>query len=124
VSVATTGTHDTESLADWWDAMDAEERRALLSLPPLAGLRDRPSAAFDGGIRDALLALVYGAGSDLLLIPFQDALGARERVNVPGVVADTNWTYRIPMGLPALLADAPTRQRLRDLAVRSGRIEP
>ncbi len=121
-SVATTGTHDTESLADWWDGLQAAERKQLLALPGLEGLRERSPAQFDGALRDALLELVYRAGSDLLLLPFQDALGARERVNVPGTVNDHNWTYRIPDDLATLAADAATAARLRDLAARSGRL--
>jgi len=96
VSVATTGTHDTDSVADWWDGMPDDERKAFLALPALAALRARAPAPFDDGVRDAVLELVYGSGSDLLLLPFQDAFGLRERVNVPGTVNDENWTYRIP----------------------------
>jgi 4-alpha-glucanotransferase len=121
VSVATTGTHDTDCAAEWWETMPDEERRALLALPGLASLRARPSARFDDGVRDALLELVYGSGSDLLLLPFQDAFGLRDRVNVPGTVNEENWTYRIPRDLAALHADAAARDRLRDLARRSGR---
>jgi 4-alpha-glucanotransferase len=121
-SVATTGTHDTDALADWWDGMPEDERRAFLALPALAPLRARAPAPFDEGVRDAILELVYRAGSDLLLLPFQDALGGRERVNVPGTVNEENWTYRIPRDLAALHADRATLSRLRGLAERSGRI--
>lgn len=121
VSVATTGTHDTESVADWYEGLAPEERGQLLALPQLSGLRERAPARFDEGVRDALLGMLYGAGSDLVLLPFQDALGLRERVNVPGTVADTNWTYRTPMDLAGLAGDAGLRARLRALAVGSGR---
>jgi 4-alpha-glucanotransferase len=121
VSVATTGTHDTECLAEWWDAMPDDERGAFLALPALAPLRARAPARFDEGVRDAVLELVYGSGSDLLLLPFQDAFGARERVNVPGTVNAGNWTYRTPRDLAALHSDGATLSRLRGLARRSGR---
>ncbi|HEY6100804.1 MAG TPA: 4-alpha-glucanotransferase, partial [Anaeromyxobacter sp.] len=121
LSVATTGTHDTDSMADWWEAMTEEERRALLALPQLAALRQRAPARFDGEVRDAILELVYASGSALLLLPFQDAFGMRERVNVPGTVNEQNWTYRIPRDLSALHADRAARERLRALAERSGR---
>jgi 4-alpha-glucanotransferase len=121
-SVATTGTHDTDSLADWFDGMAAEERTAFLALPALSALRERAPPRFDDGVRDAILELVYGSGSDVLLIPFQDAFGLRERVNIPGTVNDENWTYRIPRGLSVLHADLGARDRLRDLAARSGRL--
>jgi 4-alpha-glucanotransferase len=122
VSVATTGTHDTDSMADWYEAMTEDERRAFLALPQLAPLRARAPAKFDEAIRDAILELVYGSGSDLLLLPFQDAFGMRERVNVPGTVNEQNWTYRIPRDLAALHADGAGRTRLRALAARGRRI--
>jgi 4-alpha-glucanotransferase len=122
LSVATTGTHDTDAMADWWDAMPEEERQAFVALPALASLRARGPTGFDDGVRDAILGLVYGAGSDLLLLPFQDAFGMRERVNVPGTVTGENWTYRIPRDLAALHADRAALARLRALAERSGRV--
>jgi 4-alpha-glucanotransferase len=121
ISVATTGTHDTDAMADWYEAMTPEERKAFLELPQLAALRARAPEKFDDGVRDGILELVYRSGSDLLLLPFQDAFGMRERVNVPGTVNDENWTYRIPRDLAALHADAAGRDRLRALALRSGR---
>lgn len=122
LSVATTGTHDTDAVADWFEGMEAAERAALLAVPGLARLRERAPERFDLGVRDALLELVYRSGSDLALLPFQDALGSRERVNVPGTVTEANWSYRMPMALPALLADLPTAERLRALAERSKRL--
>ena len=122
VSVATTGTHDTDSMADWYEGMPEEERTAFLALPQLADLRRRAPARFDDGVRDAILELVYRSGSDLILIPFQDAFGMRERVNVPGTVNEENWTYRIPRDLTALHGDAAGRERLRALAARGGRL--
>ena len=122
VSLATTGTHDTDSLADWWESLPAAERKALLALPGLESLAKRAPATFDEGVRDALLGLVSASGSDLLLLPFQDAMGARERVNVPGTVNDENWSYRVPSLLSALLADQAAAERLSALARRTGRL--
>ena len=122
VSLATTGTHDTDSLADWWESLPAAERKALLALPGLAALAARTTTAFDDEVRDALLGLVSASGSDLLLLPFQDAMGARERVNVPGTVNDENWSYRVPMLLSALLTDRVAAERLAALARKTGRL--
>jgi 4-alpha-glucanotransferase len=120
LSVATTGTHDTDTVAEWWETMPEDERRLLLALPQLANLRAH-GAHFDEAVRDALLELVYASGSDLLLLPFQDVFGLRERVNVPGTVNEENWTYRVPRDLGALHADRGATERLRALAARSGR---
>jgi 4-alpha-glucanotransferase len=121
ISLATSGTHDTDSLADWYDELSVEDRGALLALPELASLRARAPDRFDEGVRDALLDLLYRSGSDLLLLPFQDALGARERVNVPGTVTEENWTYRMPMDVARLAQDGATVARLQGLARRGGR---
>jgi 4-alpha-glucanotransferase len=124
LSVGTTGTHDTEAVAEWYDAMKEEEREAFLAMPALSAIRDRPEAPYDGAVRDAVLELVYGCGSDLLLLPFQDALGSRERVNVPGTVNESNWSYRMPMTMAELAGDLANTARLRALAVRSRRASP
>jgi 4-alpha-glucanotransferase len=108
-------------MADWWEGMPDEERKAILALPQLAPLAGR-GEAFDGVVRDALLELVYGSASELLLLPFQDAFGLRDRVNVPGTVNEENWTYRVPRDLAALHADRADADRLRALAARSGRV--
>lgn len=122
LSVATTGTHDTDTSADWFDALEPGERAQLLDLPPLAALKARGTSRFDDGVRDALLDLVYGAGSDLLLLPFQDLLGERDRINVPGTVNDLNWTWRMSTSLAELAADAGIAARLRALALSHDRV--
>ena len=124
LSVATSGTHDTDSLADWYEGLPPEERRAFLAIPGLAALREQAPERFDEEVRDAVLELVYASGSDLVLLPFQDALGARERVNIPGTVSSDNWSYRMPQELPALLMDLSAASRLRALAARTGRAAP
>jgi 4-alpha-glucanotransferase len=123
VSVATSGTHDTDALADWYDSLGDGDRRQLLALPGLKALRERAPSRFDDSVRDALLELLYGSGSDLLLLPFQDLFGHRERVNMPGTVNERNWTYRIPTTLSRLVCDLDSRRRLRGLAERHGRAE-
>jgi 4-alpha-glucanotransferase len=122
LSVAVTGTHDTDSLADWFDALDEEEREAFLEIPGLAGLKAKEPTKFDESVRDALLTLIYQSTSDLALLPLQDVLGHRERVNTPGTMSDSNWSYRMPMDVEVLLGDLPTAQRLAGLAEASGRL--
>jgi 4-alpha-glucanotransferase len=121
-SVATTGTHDTDSVADWYEGLSGEDRAQLLAIPGLAPVRALATARFDDAVRDALLETLYGSGSDLLLLPFQDCFGHRERINVPGTVTDQNWTYRLPTTLSRLAADLDSRDRLRALAARHGRL--
>ena len=122
LSLATTGTHDTDSLADWYEGLPELERQALLEIPALEPLRELAPERFDPVVRDALLGAVYASGSDLVLLPFQDALGTRERVNVPGTVNEENWSFRMPAALSDLAAETGLRTRLHALSARHGRI--
>ena len=83
-SVATNATHDTDSTASWYDGLSPEQRAALRKVPGLGGLD--PNAPFDDRVRDLLLTVLFSAPSTLALIPFQDVMGTREQVNVPGTV--------------------------------------
>ncbi len=119
LSVATSGTHDTDTLAVWWETMPEAERRALVEIPGLARLRALPGgvpADFTPEVHDALLETLYGAGSDLLVLPIQDVFGLRERVNVPGTVGPENWSYRLPWSAGTLRRDAALVARSAALA--------
>jgi 4-alpha-glucanotransferase len=100
VSVATTGTHDTEPLAVWWSEMPAEERAKVGAIPSLRQIApkgvDLESSRFTPQVRDALLELLFASASELLILPVQDVFGWRERINVPAKVVEENWTYRLP----------------------------
>jgi 4-alpha-glucanotransferase len=124
LSVVTTGTHDTETLAEWWDAAPIEERAAVLNVPDLSGSGVTPDRAFDAALRDALLKAIYRSGANLVLLPLQDIFGWRDRINVPGTVGTGNWTWRLPFRLDDLLSRPDAVERaafLRHLAVETGR---
>ena len=81
-----------------------------------------PARPFDDRARDLLLAALYAAPSTLALIPFQDAMGTRERINVPGTVNETNWRYRAARDIDDLSADRADIERLQKLAAEAGRL--
>jgi 4-alpha-glucanotransferase len=127
-SVATTGTHDTETLAVWWRDAGEEERQAALAVAVTAWRGDTPARPADdslpAAVRDALIEALYASGSDLLTLPMQDVFGWPDRINVPAVIDDTNWTWRLPWAVDRFDAqpDAEERQRtLRLWAERHGR---
>ncbi|OFW11700.1 MAG: 4-alpha-glucanotransferase [Acidobacteria bacterium RIFCSPLOWO2_02_FULL_67_36] len=126
VSVATSGTHDTETLAEWWEAADRDERQKIAELAPLrdAGLTaDEP---YSDRLRDALLDALFGAGSNILLLPLQDIFGWRDRINIPAVVDRINWTWRLPWAVDDLASEPQASERarfLRELGERHGRGE-
>ena len=91
VSVATSGTHDTETTAVWWESASAHDRQQVAGLPTMQ--RVMRGAEVD---RDALLEVLMASGSGLVLFPVQDLFGWRDRINEPGTVNDHNWTFRLP----------------------------
>jgi 4-alpha-glucanotransferase len=137
VSVATSGTHDTEPLAVWWAAAPADERAAICALPSVERLvreslrkgisrdRDLAAQAFTPGVRDALIESLFASGSDLVLFPIQDVFGWSGRINEPATVTPENWAFRLPWPVDRLgdVAEARERQaQLRAWARAHGRL--
>lgn len=127
LSVATTGTHDTEPMIVWWEGAEPEERAAVAAIPSmhrLAGGTDLTTAPYDPVVRDALIELLFAAPSQVLLFPVQDVFGWRDRINEPATVSGANWSYRLPWPVDQLDAQPTARERqaaLRMWAERHGR---
>lgn len=123
-SLATTGTHDTDMLAAWWDGAPHDERVALLALPALAWRGFTADEPFSDRLRDALTELLMHAASDLVILPLQDVFGWRDRINVPASVGEQNWSWVSPIRVDALTGHDEARARaeaLRHMAEASGR---
>jgi len=125
-SVATSGTHDTETVAEWWDEAPVDEREALSKVDHDGPPDPQPEEPFNDTTRDAILQLLYRAGSDIVLLPIQDVFGWKERINTPAVIADENWTWRLPWLVEEMVKEPIARDRAaytRKLAAKSGRVE-
>jgi 4-alpha-glucanotransferase len=121
-SVATSGTHDTETNAQWWDEAPLDERRAAANA--VGGGAIDPEAPFDDRVRDAILDVLFTSGSDIVLVPIHDVFGWRERINTPALINDENWTWRLPWPVEDLQTNPIACERaayVRDLIKRSGR---
>ena len=116
VSLAVTGTHDTESLWTWWEGLPTWEREQQLTQPLLAKLKGTSETRFTPQTKSALLELAYASSCDALLTPITDALGWRDRMNMPGTVGTHNWTFRLPWRLPELDTAAEPVAAARELA--------
>ena len=127
LSVAASGTHDTEPMASWWEQASADERSKVNDLPTiqwLTGGAGLASGQYDPAIRDVLLETLFASRSDLLLTVVQDVFGWRDRINEPATVTDRNWTFRLPWPCDRLneVPEAVERQSaLRAWAGRHGR---
>jgi 4-alpha-glucanotransferase len=124
-SAAMTGTHDTETLAEWWTRALDEERSAAVALPAVraAGCTD-PAAPWTDALRDAWLTAAYESGSDELFMPIQDVFGWTDRINIPATVGEHNWTWRLPWRVDRLSEHRDAVERATfcaELSVRSRR---
>ena len=117
LSVAMTGTHDTEPIAAWWETLTSIERMRFGF-----ELRD-----FDATVRDAILSRIYHAGSNLVLLPLQDVFGWPDRINQPATISGANWTYALPWPVdewPAHPDAQAGAHRLAGLTSQTGRWHP
>jgi 4-alpha-glucanotransferase len=120
VSVATSGTHDTEPMIVWWQKASDEERALVVELPTVKGAaagRRLGEEPYIPVVRDVLLEALYRSNSDLVLLPIQDVFGWADRVNEPATIGDQNWTYRLPWPSDGL--DGVPEARERQVAMRS-----
>ncbi len=118
-SVATSGTHDTEPMATWWETAPVEEKDAVLAIPSV-----KTRLTSEVSVREALLETLYASGSDILILPIQDLFGWRDRINQPATVAESNWTWRLPWAADRLAAEpaaTTAAARLKEWATRYGR---
>ena len=110
-AVATSGTHDTEPLAEWLQSAPAEERRQLLAVPSVARYLKDSTPPFD-----ALLRSLLDAGSAIAIIPLQDVFGWTDRINTPALVSDENWTWRVRWQVDRLDDIEEAQERTKALA--------
>ena len=109
LSVAMTGTHDTETAAVWWESLTPEERIRY----------GADSPRFDAEVRDRLIELLYNAGSNLVLLPIQDAFGWRDRINLPATISPANWSFVLPWPIDTMHAQPDAIERANRLAAWS-----
>ena len=109
-SVCYSGTHDNLTMQQWFDEaspIDIDMARAYL------GLNDE-----EGYVRGMIRGCM-SASSKLCIIQMQDylELGAVSRMNFPGTLSTSNWTWR---AAPGFLTEELT-QRILDTTRRYGR---
>jgi 4-alpha-glucanotransferase len=125
MSLATTGTHDTDTLAEWWEAIEEQERRSFMRGLGIAG--ERLPSRLDDRLRERIIEGIYASPSRLAICPIQDLFGWKDRINVPGTVSERNWSWRMPFATSAAIDDGRLRDeitRLCAIAEHTGRFRP
>lgn len=122
--LATTGTHDTPTMSQWWQEIRDDEKRELLRYLTL------PDNAVFEEMRKAVFEKLFNSRALFIVLPFQDVLGLgpEERINLPGTFGEHNWSWRMPITVEALSSNvnqdyAMACRFLKDLSYTSGRVE-
>jgi 4-alpha-glucanotransferase len=122
VSVATSGTHDTEPMVIWWEEAPRDEREAVLAIRSVRALltdddlRSVDERRLPHVIHEALLETLFASGSNTLILPVGDIFGWRDRINQPATVNEGNWTWRLPWPSDRMGTEPAAMQGARQLA--------
>ena len=131
-SVAMTGTHDTPTIAGWWEGRDIDwaakvapdfdrhdsatarhqDRRTLVDRVASEPTSD-PANVSTETIVDAAIAHIAATPSKLKILPMEDLLGLEEQTNIPGTLGShPNWRRRLPATMEQLLGEASVEKRI------------
>jgi 4-alpha-glucanotransferase len=127
VSLATTGTHDTDTLVEWWAALSVAERRRFMEAVSCATHTDCAITTLDEPTLDAILEGLYASPAQLVVTPIQDIFGWKARINLPGTISDTNWSWRLPFDVERSFEDPRVCERaarIRAICEKTGRFSP
>jgi 4-alpha-glucanotransferase len=111
--VVYTGTHDHDTIRGWWESLGDESRREVEAALARAGIED-PDPWW------ALIRLAFDSPGVVAMVQMQDVLGlgGEARMNVPGLVDERNWSWRLGPG--ALTPELEAR--LREATAEAGRL--
>ena len=90
-----TGTHDNNTTCGWYAALSEEQPELAACVRQTVGLAEAEDAA-PGEVCRRLVEFAYASKANTVVIPLQDLLelGAEARMNFPGTVGGTNWSWR------------------------------
>ncbi len=122
LSVCTPSVHDTSTLRGWWEEDKAERELFHASL----GISDPCPDRMTRDLLEKIVAHCCDAASLLAMFQIQDLLDLDEglwsddpradRINVPGTLNDTNWTWRMPVPIEELAGRGRLCGTIRSLA--------
>jgi 4-alpha-glucanotransferase len=133
LSVATYATHDHKPIrALWEDAFEkdspteAQSRDALEKIARFAGVTaPLESIDWQKDLAPAAMRALFASEAWLAIYMITDLLGRKDRFNVPGMAARSNWMRRLPKTIAELDSSPSLRKRMksvRELLQKSGRL--
>ncbi|MGB2578831.1 4-alpha-glucanotransferase [Elusimicrobium simillimum] len=105
ISVAALSTHDTETLRDWWETMPLEERSNIWEM--ISTQKTNGLVPFTPEVQEIVLRRILNSGSAIVMLSVQDIAGTVDRINVPGLVSEQNWSFRFKSTPETIEQDYP-----------------
>jgi len=133
VSVATYATHDHKPLRALWQeafagpaSTEQQTRHDLAKIAEFAGVPPPAVGAdFDTDFYGPVMEALFRSESWIAVVMITDLLARKDRFNVPGTAANSNWSRRMHKTVPGLDASATIRKRvrvIREILEKTGRI--
>ena len=124
LSIATYATHDHLPLAALWDEMRAaaeqdasgRARWELDQFCDFAGFGITEPKPITPAIHEALLGGLFQSNAWLAIVMITDVFCDTTRFNVPGAVADSNWSERVSSTVAQWRKDKPRAAKVRRIA--------
>lgn len=125
LSVSTPGVHDISTIRGWWEEGDWD-RDGYWTLLGLDG--DCPDY-LTVAAAEAIIGRSLTSGSAVVMIQIQDLFALTyplrmdppdaERINIPGTIAESNWSYRMPVTVEWLLHDGDLAMTIHRLIAKN-----
>ncbi|MEY2509599.1 MAG: 4-alpha-glucanotransferase [Verrucomicrobiota bacterium] len=133
LSIATYATHDHKPVrALWEDAFEessADSEQARHDLAKIAEFAELPApktgSDYDRDFYAPIMEALFRCESWVALVMITDLLARKDRFNVPGTAANTNWSRRMGKTVKGLEESRSVRKRMRlirELLEKSSRI--
>jgi len=135
ISVSTYATHDHKPLrAMWQEAFEeasATEQQAKHDLAKIAEFAGMPppnaGVNFERDFYGPVMEALFRSESWIAIVMITDLLARKDRFNVPGTAANSNWSRRLHKTVAGLEASPTIRKRMRlirELLKKTGRVAP
>jgi 4-alpha-glucanotransferase len=131
LSVATYATHDHKPIRAMWDEAQNKEattqdqaREDLLKIARFAGVEPRDGLDYLRDFYPAIMNALFQSNAWMAIVMVTDLLARKDRFNVPGTAANSNWSRRMQKTVAGLGASPTIRKRMsviRELLEKAGR---
>jgi 4-alpha-glucanotransferase len=131
LSVTTYATHDHKPIRELWrevfdekSATREQAREDLLKIAQFAGIAPREGLKYERDFYPAMMSALFNSNSWIAIVMITDLLARKDRFNVPGTAAATNWSRRLPKTILQMRESRNVRRKMkliRQLLEKSGR---